>query len=359
MELKYPPVRRKSRAVKAGKVIIGGGFPISVQSMTTTDTRDTAATVAQIKRLEAEGCDIVRVAVLDDEAVSKLAEIKSQIAIPLVADIHFKYKLALESIRQGVDKIRINPGNIGDDWKVKEIVRAAKDAGIPIRVGVNSGSLPKDLLEKYGHDHPEGFVQAALRQIEILESIDFHDIVISLKSTNVNTAYFAHMMLAEKIDYPFHLGITEAGTLATGTVKSAVGLGAILINGIGDTIRVSLTADPVEEVRVGKAILKALELKKEGVEVIACPTCGRCRIDLIPLAEAIEQKTRRYKTPLKVAVMGCIVNGPGEAAAADIGIAGGDGMGILFKKGEIIGKVEEKDLEAALLKEIEILTGGK
>jgi len=359
MELKYPPVRRKSRAVKASKVIIGGGFPISVQSMTTTDTRDTAATVAQIKRLEAEGCDIVRVAVLDDEAVSKLAEIKSQIAIPLVADIHFKYKLALESIRQGVDKIRINPGNIGDDWKVKEIVRAAKDAGIPIRVGVNSGSLPKDLLEKYGHDHPEGFVQAALRQIEILESIDFHDIVISLKSTNVNTAYFAHMMLAEKIDYPFHLGITEAGTLATGTVKSAVGLGAILINGIGDTIRVSLTADPVEEVRVGKAILKALELKKEGVEVIACPTCGRCQIDLIPLAEAIENKTRHYKTPLKVAVMGCIVNGPGEAAAADIGIAGGDGMGILFKKGEIIGKVEEKDLEAALLKEIEILTGGK
>jgi (E)-4-hydroxy-3-methylbut-2-enyl-diphosphate synthase len=358
MELKYPPVRRKSRAVKAGKVIIGGGFPISIQSMTTTDTRDVAATVAQIKRLEAEGCEIIRVAVLDDEAASKLAEIKSQITIPLVADIHFKYKLALESIRQGVDKIRINPGNIGDDWKVKEIVRAAKEAGISIRVGVNSGSLPKDLLEKHGHDHPEGFVQAALRQIDILESVDFHDIVVSLKSTNVNTAYFAHLILAEKIDYPFHLGITEAGTLATGTVKSAVGLGAILINGIGDTIRVSLTADPVEEVRVGKAILKALELKKEGVEVISCPTCGRCQIDLIPLAEAIEQKTRHYKTPLKVAVMGCIVNGPGEAAAADIGIAGGDGTGILFKKGEIIGKVEEKDLEAALLKEIERMTGG-
>ncbi len=358
MELKYPPVRRKSRAVKVGKVIIGGGFPVSVQSMTTTDTRDIDATVAQINRLEAEGCDIIRVAVLDDDAASKLAAIKSQIGVPLVADIHFKYKLALESIRQGVDKIRINPGNIGEDWKVTEIVRAAKDAGIPIRIGVNSGSLPKDLLEKYGHDHPEGFVQAAFRQIEILESVEFHDIVISLKSTNVNTAYFAHLILADKIDYPFHLGITEAGTLTTGTIKSAVGLGAILINGIGDTIRVSLSADPVEEVRVGKAILKALELKKEGVEVIACPTCGRCQIDLIPLAEAIEQKTRHYKTPLKVAVMGCTVNGPGEAAAADIGIAGGDGVGILFKKGEIIGKVEEKDLETALLKEIERMTGG-
>lgn len=359
MELKYPPVRRKSRAVKAGKVIIGGGFPVSVQSMTNTDTRDTAATVAQIKALTEAGCDIIRVAVPDEEAALKLGEIKSQISIPLVADIHFKYKLALEAIRQGVDKIRINPGNIGEDWKVREVTKAAKDAGIPIRVGVNSGSLPKDLVEKYGHDNPEAFVIGALRQIDILESCDFHDIVVALKSSSVNTTYWAHMMLAEKTDYPFHLGITEAGTLQTGTIKSSVGLGALLINGIGDTIRVSLSADPLEEIRVGKAILKALDLKKEGVEVISCPTCGRCQIDLIKLAESIEQKTRHYKTPLKVAVMGCVVNGPGEASAADVGITGGDGLGLLFKKGEIIRKVPESDLEKTLLDEIEKMTGGR
>ncbi len=359
MEFKYPPERRKSRAVKVGQVIIGGGFPVSVQSMTTTDTRDVDATVAQIRRLADEGCEIARVAVLDEEAVSKLGEIKSKITIPLVADIHFKHKLALEAIKQGVDKIRINPGNIGADWKVHEVTAAAKDAGIPIRIGVNSGSLPKDLLEKFGHDDPLGFVEAALREIELLEALEFRDIVISLKSSSVNTAYWAYMLLAEKVDYPFHLGITEAGTLVTGTIKSSVGIGAMLINGIGDTIRVSLSADPVEEVKVGKAILKSLELKKEGVEIIACPTCGRCQIDMIPIAEAIERKTRHYKTPLKVAVMGCAVNGPGEASAADVGIAGGDGLGILFKKGKIIGKVDEKDIETALLKEIESMTGGK
>ena len=358
MELKYPPSRRKSRPIKIGKVIIGGGFPIAIQSMTNTDTRDSESTVKQIQRLTDEGCDIIRVAVPDEAAAEKLREIKSKISIPLVADIHFQYKLALEAIRQGVDKIRINPGNIGEDWKVREITQVAKSAGIPIRIGVNSGSLPKDLLEKYGHDDPEGFVLAALRQIEILENNDFHDIVISLKSTNVNTAYWAHMMLAEKVDYPFHLGITEAGTLQTGVIKSAVGLGSILINGIGDTIRVSLTADPVEEIKAGKAILKALELKKEGVEIISCPTCGRCQIDLISLAESIEKKTRHYKTYLKVAVMGCVVNGPGEASAADVGIAGGDGVGILFKKGKIVGKVAEKDLEETLLKEIENMTKG-
>jgi len=358
MELKYPPERRKSRAVKAGNVIIGGGFPVSVQSMTNTDTRDVTATVAQIKALEEAGCEIIRVAVLDNEAASKLAEIKSKISIPLVADIHFKYKLALESIRQGVDKIRINPGNIGEDWKVREVTKAAKDAGIPIRVGVNSGSLPKDLVEKYGHDDPEGFVIGALRQIEILESCDFDDIVVALKSTSVNTTYWAHMMLAEKVDYPFHLGITEAGTLQTGTIKSSVGLGALLINGLGDTIRVSLSADPVEEIRVGKAILKSLALKKEGVEIISCPTCGRCQIDLIGLAQSVENKTRHYKTPLKVAVMGCVVNGPGEASAADVGVTGGDGLGLLFKKGEIVRKVPEKDLEKTLLDEIERMTGG-
>jgi (E)-4-hydroxy-3-methylbut-2-enyl-diphosphate synthase len=358
MELKYPNIRRKSRAVKVGNVIIGGGFPVSIQSMTNTDTRNVTATVNQIKALTSAGCEIVRVAVPDESAALKLSEIKSQISIPLVADIHFKHKLALEAIKQGVDKIRINPGNIGEDWKVREVTQAAKGAGIPIRIGVNSGSLPQDLLEKYGHDNPEGFVLAALRQIEILESKDFYDIVISLKSSNVNTAYWAYMMLAEIVDYPFHLGITEAGTLLTGTIKSSVGLGAILINGIGDTIRVSLTADPVEEIKIGKAILKALELKREGIEIISCPTCGRCQIDLIPLAESIEKKTQHYKTPLKVAVMGCVVNGPGEAAAADIGIAGGDGLGILFKKGEIIGKIPGNELESTLLKEIEKMTKG-
>jgi len=359
MELQYPPQRRKSRAVKAGSIIIGGGFPVSIQSMTNTDTRDVKATVKQIKRLTRAGCDIIRVAVPDMQAASKLAEIKSKISIPLVADIHFKYKLALEAIRQGVDKIRINPGNIGEDWKVKEVTQAAKDAEIPIRIGANSGSLPDDLVKKYGRDNPETFVIAALRQIEILESKDFRDIVISLKSTNVNTAFWAHLLMAEKVDYPFHLGITEAGTLQTGTIKSSVGLGAMLMHGIGDTIRVSLTADPVKEIFVAKSILKSLELKKEGVEIISCPTCGRCQIDLIPLAESIEKKTRHIKTPLKVAVMGCVVNGPGEAAAADIGITGGNGVGLLFKKGKIIKKFPEDKLEDVLLEEIEKMTGDR
>jgi (E)-4-hydroxy-3-methylbut-2-enyl-diphosphate synthase len=358
MELKYPSQRRKSNAVKIGGVIIGGGFPISVQSMTNTDTRDVDSTVAQIDKLTESGCEIIRVAVPDEEAALRLSEIKSKISIPLVADIHFKYKLALEAIKQGVDKIRINPGNIGEDWKVKEVTQAAHDAGIPIRIGANSGSLPKDLVEKYGRNNPEAFVIAAMRQIEILETKNFTDIVISLKSTNVNTAYWGHMLLADKVDYPFHLGITEAGTLQTGTIKSAVGLGAMLMNGLGDTIRVSLTADPVEEIHVAKAILKSLELRKEGVEIISCPTCGRCQIDLIPLAESIEGKTRHYKTPLKVAVMGCVVNGPGEASSADIGITGGDGLGLLFRNGKIVKKFPEEKLEEILLGEIDKMTGG-
>ncbi len=358
MEMKYPPQRRKSRAVKAGNVIIGGGFPVSIQSMTNTDTRDIEATVAQIKHLEEAGCEIIRVAVPDEPAALQLSAIKKQISIPLVADIHFRYKLALEAIRQGADKIRINPGNIGEDWKVAEICKAAKDAEIPIRIGVNSGSLPKDLLDKYGHDNPEAFVEASLRQVELLEKNDFNDIVIAMKSSNVNTTYWAHMLLADTVDYPFHLGITEAGTIHTGSIKSAVGLGALLINGIGDTIRVSLSADPVEEIKIAKLILKSLDLKKEGIDIISCPTCGRAQIDIISLAESIEQKTRHYKSSLKVAVMGCSVNGPGEAAAADVGIAGGKGMGFLFKKGEIIRKIPEADLEQALLDEIEKMTGG-
>ena len=342
-----------------GGVIIGGGFPVSIQSMTNTDTRDVDSTVAQIKKLNDEGCEIIRVAVPDMEAAAKLGEIKSRIAIPLVADIHFQYKLALESIRQGADKIRINPGNIGDEWKVKEIIKAARNAEIPIRIGVNSGSLPKDIVESHGRENPEGMVTAVMRQLEIMEKNDFHNIVIAMKASNVITTYRAHLMLAERIDYPFHLGITEAGTLKTGTIKSAVGLGALLINGIGDTLRVSLAADPIEEVRVAKAILKSLELKKEGVEIIACPTCGRCEIDMIPIAEAVEQKTRHIKTPLKVAVMGCVVNGPGEASSADVGIAGGRGLGLLFRKGKIIRKIPENKLEETLLAEIENLTGGK
>lgn len=357
MQLSYPVKRRKSRAVKIGDVIIGGGFPIAIQSMTNSDTRDVAATVIQINRLFEAGCDIVRISVLNHDAADKLSEIRKQIAKPLVADIHFQYKLALKAIDAGFDKIRINPGNIGAEWKVREVAGAAKGAGVPIRIGVNSGSLPKDLLDKYGHDDPQAFCEAALREAAVLQDLSFEDIVISVKSTNTQTAFWAYHMLAEKCDYPLHVGITEAGTLETGSIKSSVGIGAILMTGVGDTIRVSLTADPVHEVRVARQILAACDLRKDGIEVISCPTCGRCQIDLIPLAESIERKTRHIKTPLKVAVMGCAVNGPGEAAAADVGIAGGEGKSILIKKGEIVKRVSEAELESALLDEIESMTG--
>lgn len=350
-------VRRKSKSIKIGPVLIGGGFPVAVQSMTTTDTRDVAATVRQIKSLEAEGCEIVRVSVLNMDAAESLGEIKKQINIPLVADIHFRYKLALEAIKQGVSKVRLNPGNIGAKHKVQAVCEAAKDRGIPIRIGVNSGSLPRDLLEKYGHDDPEAFALAAMRQIEILEDQNFTNIAISVKSTNVNTAYYAYKILATMTEYPFHVGITEAGTTWPGSIKSAVGIGSILMSGLGDTIRVSLATDPVEEVKVAKQILKALELKQEGVDVIACPTCGRCQIDMIPLAEEVERRTAHFKSPLKAAVMGCVVNGPGEAMAADIGIAGGDGIGLLFKKGKVVGEVKEHELADLLVSEISKLTG--
>ncbi len=359
MELTYPIKRRKSRVVKIGDVIIGGGFPIAVQSMTTSDTRDVDATVNQIKALFESGCDIVRLSVLNHQAANQLKKIRKQIAQPLVADIHFQYRLALKAIEAGFDKIRINPGNIGAEWKVREVTKAAKDAGVPIRIGVNSGSLPKDVLEKYGHDDPRAFVEAALREVAILEDLDFTDVVISVKSTNTKTTFWAYHMLAEKCDYPLHIGITEAGTLDTGTVKSAVGIGAILMTGVGDTIRVSLSADPIHEARVARQILTSCQLRTDGVEVIACPTCGRCQIDMIPLAESIEAKTRNIKSPLKVAVMGCAVNGPGEAAAADVGIAGGAGKGILIKKGEIVKRVTEAELENTLLDEIESMTGEK
>ncbi|MFQ5453793.1 MAG: flavodoxin-dependent (E)-4-hydroxy-3-methylbut-2-enyl-diphosphate synthase [Candidatus Zixiibacteriota bacterium] len=359
MELNYPIKRRKSRTVKIGEVIIGGGFPIAIQSMTTTDTRDVKATVEQINQLFDAGCEIVRISVLNHDAGKKLKEIRQQVTRPLVADIHFQYKLALKAIDAGFDKIRINPGNIGAEWKVREVTNAAKDAEIPIRIGVNSGSMPEDILKKYGHDNPEAFTEAALREIAVLEDMNFQDIVISVKSTNTQTTFWSYHMLAEQCDYPLHLGITESGTLETGSIKSSVGIGAILMTGIGDTIRVSLTADPVYEVRVAKQILTSCNLKQEGVEVIACPTCGRCQIDMIPLAESIEKKTRHIKTHLKVAVMGCAVNGPGEAAAADVGIAGGDGKGILIKKGEIVKRITEAELESTLLNEIESITGEK
>lgn len=355
MKQYFPATRRKSRTVKIGDCIIGGDFPIAIQSMTNTDTRDVDSTVAQIERLTEAGCEIVRVAVPDEEAASKLSEIKSRISLPLVADIHFRYKLALEAIRRGVDKIRINPGNIGESWKVAEICKEAKGAGIPIRVGVNSGSMPKDISSKYGFDNPEAFREAALREIAILEDNDFHDIVVALKSSNVMTTLQAHFLLADEIGYPFHLGITESGTKTSGTIKSSVGLGTLLLHGIGDTIRVSLSADPVEEIRVARAILKASDRRKEGIELLSCPTCGRCEIDLIPLAETIERKTAHYKTTLKVAVMGCSVNGPGEARAADIGIAGGKGFGFLFRKGKIIEKIPQADFEKRLLEEIAAL----
>ena len=359
MELHHPPTRRKSQVVKVGEVLIGGGFPIAIQSMTTTDTRDAEATVAQINQLLDAGCDIVRISVLNHRAADRLADIRAQVSKPLVADIHFQYKLALKAIKAGFDKVRINPGNIGAEWKVREVTKAAKDAEVPIRIGVNSGSLPKDLLEKYGNDDPEAFVQAALREAEILEDMDFSDIVISVKSTNTVTSFWAYHMLGEKCDYPLHVGITEAGILETGTIKSSVGIGAILLTGVGDTIRVSLTADPIHEVRVAKQILASCELKTEGVDVISCPTCGRCQINLIALAESVTEKTKHIKTPLKVAVMGCAVNGPGEAAAADVGITGGDGKGLLIKKGEIVKRMDEADLEKSLLDEIEAMTGEK
>ncbi|MFZ1683064.1 MAG: flavodoxin-dependent (E)-4-hydroxy-3-methylbut-2-enyl-diphosphate synthase [Candidatus Zixiibacteriota bacterium] len=359
LQLDYPIKRRKSRSVKIGDVIIGGGFPIAIQSMTTTDTRDVEATVRQTNQLFEAGCDIVRLSVLNHDAGDKLAAIRKQVKGPIVADIHFQYKLALEAIEAGFDKIRINPGNIGAEWKVREVTKAAKERGVPIRIGVNSGSLPKDLLELYGHDDPRAFTEAAMREVAILEDMGFSDIVISVKSTNTTVAFWSYHMLAKRCDYPLHIGITESGILETGTIKSSVGIGAILMTGIGDTIRVSLTADPIHEPRVAKEILTACALKTDGVEVIACPTCGRCQIDMIPLAESISAKTRHIKTHLKVAVMGCAVNGPGEAAAADVGIAGGLGKGILIKKGEIVKRMDESELEQSLLDEIESMTGEK
>jgi (E)-4-hydroxy-3-methylbut-2-enyl-diphosphate synthase len=346
--------RRKTRQIQLGKIKVGGDAPVTVQSMTKTDTRDVGATVQQIWDLEAAGCEIVRCAVPVREAAEQLGAIKKKIRIPLVADIHFNYKLALIAIEQGVDGLRLNPGNIGARKYVEEVVRAASERKIPIRIGVNAGSLEKDLLQKYEGPTAEGMVESGLRHIRVLEDVGFNEIKISLKASDPLMMIEAYRMLAGKVDYPFHLGVTEAGTPTVGTIKSAVGLGTLLADGIGDTIRVSLAADPVEEVRVGIEILKALKIRKEGMTFVACPSCGRADVDLVGLAKAVEERMLPYgNLNIHVAVMGCEVNGPGEARAADLGVAGGKGIGLIFKRGEIIRKVPETQIVDALMEEVE------
>lgn len=338
-----------TRQITVGSVAVGGATPVSVQSMTKTDTRDVAATVNQIRSLESVGCEIIRCAVPDEDAARALGSIRRQIGIPLIADIHFDYRLALEAISQGVDGLRLNPGNIGAEWKVKEVVAAAQDRNVPIRIGVNAGSLEKQLLEKYGHPTPEAIVESAEGHIRILEELSFNDIKVSLKASNVMMTVDAYRLFSSRHDYPLHIGITETGPASTGSIKSAVGLGILLNEGIGDTMRVSLTADPEEEVRVAYEILRAAGVRRRGAEIVSCPTCGRCQVDLRPIAEEVERTLRSVDKQITVAVMGCVVNGPGEAREADYGIAGGKGMGMLFKKGEVVTKVpEEKMLEALL-----------
>ncbi|WP_298464070.1 flavodoxin-dependent (E)-4-hydroxy-3-methylbut-2-enyl-diphosphate synthase [uncultured Mitsuokella sp.] len=347
--------RKMTRQIHIGPVAIGGGAPISVQSMTNTKTTDTEATVAQIRALQAAGCDIVRLAVPDMAAAKNLGNVIRQVTVPLVADIHFDYKLALEAIRQGIHALRLNPGNIGGEEKVKAVVRAAKEAHIPIRIGVNAGSLDKKILRKYGGVTPEALVESAMEHVRILEALDFHDMKISLKAHDVPLTIAAYRLMSQTVDYPLHLGITEAGTVNTGIIKSAVGIGALLAEGIGDTFRISLTGDPVVEVRVANEILKSLGLKEYGPTLVACPTCGRTSIDLPAIAAQVEEKLRGIEEPIEVAVMGCVVNGPGEARGADVGIAGGNGEGLVFRKGEIIRKVPEADLVPELFKEIDAI----
>lgn len=335
---------RESKVIKVGNIVIGGGNDIIIQSMTNTPTTDVEKTVKQIKKLQDEGCQLVRVTVNTEEAAKKIKEIKEKIDIPLVADIHFDYRLAVLAIENGIDKLRINPGNIGSDEKVEIVVKKAIEKGIPIRIGVNSGSLEKSILEKYGKPTSDAMVESALYHMKLLEKFNFTDIVISLKSSNVKMMVEAYRKLAKLCNYPLHLGVTEAGTAFQGTVKSAIGIGSLLVDGIGDTIRVSLTEDPVEEIKVAKEILKVLGLKETGVEIISCPTCGRTEIDLIGLAHQVEEEFEKMDKKIKIAVMGCVVNGPGEAREADYGVAGGKGVGVLFKKGEIVKKVDEADI---------------
>ncbi len=345
--------RRNSRQLKLGNIFIGGTAPISVQSMTNTKTEDVAATVNQIKELTALGCDLIRCAVPDLHAAQALSAIKEQISIPLIADIHFDYKLALEAIAAGVDGLRLNPGNIGGKDEISQVISKASDRNIPIRIGVNAGSLPKDILLKYGHPTPEALVEAAWRHIRILEEYDYRNIKISLKAHDVPLTIAAYRLMAAQCDYPLHVGITEAGTVNSGIIKSAVGIGALLAEGIGDTIRVSLTGDPANEVRVAYQILKALGLREYGPTLISCPTCGRTQIQLEKLALEVEKRLENIKEPITVAVMGCVVNGPGEAREADIGIAGGISEGLIFKKGKIIKKVREEEIIDILFAEID------
>lgn len=342
-------MRRKSRQIKLGDLAIGGDAPVSVQSMCNTDTRDVAATLAQISALQDAGCEIIRCAVPDQQAADALGAIKQGCQIPLIADIHFDYKLALTAVEQGVDGLRLNPGNIGERWKVAEVVKACAERQVPIRIGVNGGSLEKELLQKYGHPTAEAMAESALGHIHLLEELNYQEIKVSLKASDIRRTVEAYWRLATQVDYPLHIGITEAGTTWAGTIKSAVGLGSLLYEGIGDTLRVSLTGDPVEEVRVGYEILKSLELREHGPVFISCPTCGRCQIDLIEIAEEVEQRLHDLPKALTIAVMGCVVNGPGEAREADLGIAGGKGQGILFRHGEVVRKVPQNELADALV----------
>ena len=344
--------RKRTRAIRIGSVQIGGGAPIAVQSMTCTDTRDIAATVRQIRRLEKAGCEIARVAVPDQEAASALTEIKKRIRLPLIADIHFDYRLAIAALRGGVDGIRINPGNIRKD-NLKKIVAQAQQSNAAIRIGVNSGSLEKSVLKKYEHPSAEAMVESALSAIHLFEEMGFQKIKLSVKSSDVPTMIDAYRLLSASTDYPLHLGVTEAGSLVQAGIKSALGIGILLYKGIGDTIRVSVTGDPVREIPLAFGILRALHLREVGPDIISCPTCGRCEIDVDRLVQAVERKTAGIKVPMKIALMGCVVNGPGEAAEADVGLAGGRGMGLLFKKGKAVRKVREKDFVSALMEEID------
>ncbi len=345
--------RENTRIVRVKDLAIGGGNPIVIQSMTNTKTQDVSSTVEQIHRLEEAGCELVRVAVPHEEAARAIGEIARQIHIPLVADIHFDYRLALMAIENGVDKLRINPGNIGNEKYVQMVVEKAKAYHIPIRIGVNSGSISKEILQRFGGVNESAMVESASEHIRILEALDFKDIVISLKASNVPLAIKAYTAFAERYDYPLHVGITEAGTLYKGTIKSSVGLGAILSRGIGDTIRVSLSDEPIKEIECAQNVLQALGLRQYGVEIISCPTCGRTEIGLIELANRVESATKNMKKNIKIAVMGCVVNGPGEAREADIGIAGGKGEGLIFKKGQIIKKVKEEELFEAFMQELQ------
>ncbi len=349
-------LRRQTRKILLGNVEVGGDSPISVQSMTNTDTRDADATVAQIHRLEDAGCEIVRVAVPDQKAAAAVRAIRDGISIPLIADIHFDARLAVAAMEQGVDGIRINPGNLGGERKVAKVVDAALHHKVPIRVGVNSGSIEKDLLKTYGYptaDNTDALIESAMRNVRLLEKYGFYDIKISIKSADVLTTVNGYSKLSKITDYPLHLGVTEAGGLIAGTVKSSVALGLLLSQGIGDTFRVSLTRDPVEEIRVGFELLRSLKIRERGPELISCPTCGRTRIDLFSLAEKVENYVQTMETPLKIAVMGCVVNGPGEAREADIGVAGGNGVGIIFKKGKVWKKVSENELMDVFMAELE------